>query len=100
MGSASVITAWCPDSENELFSHCVTGLTSLPCTASTALLNAVTAGLVTGLPTTTARKYLSKFAVAIAPRSGEEDDGDGVPLVPVDGTREPSRLSAPKDVAA
>src|SRR5260370_30540886 len=100
MGSASVITAWCPDSENELCSHCVTGLTSLPCTASTALLNAVTAGLVTGLPTTTARKYLSKFALPIAPRSGEKYDVDGVPLVPMIGTREPSCLSSPKNVAA
>src|SRR4030081_1684482 len=100
MASASVITASYPDAENELFSHCVTGLTSFPCTASTAWLNAVTAGFVTGLPTTTARKYLSKFALPIAPRSGEKYDVDGVPLVPMIGTREPSCLSSPKNVAA
>ena len=72
IASASVITASYPDSENELFSHCVTGLASLPAVASTALLKAVTAGFATGLPTTTARKYLSKFALPIAPRSGEK----------------------------
>ena len=70
MARARAIIASYPDSEKELFSHWVTGLLSLFCTASTDALKASTAGLVTGLPTTTARKYLSKFALPIAPRIG------------------------------
>src|SRR5215469_9746640 len=89
-----------PDSENELFSHCETGLASFDWTASTALLNAVTAGLATGFPTTTARKYLSKLALPIAPRSGEKYEVDGVPLVPMIGISLPSCVSSPKKVAA
>jgi len=83
-----------------LFSHCDTGLASLDWTASTAALNALTAGFATGFPTTTARKYLSKFALPIAPRSGEKYEVDGVPLVPMIGTTEPSWVSSPKKVAA
>src|SRR5215469_12924123 len=100
MARASATSPSYPASENELFSHCETGFCSLLPTATTAALKGATAGLVTGVPTTTARKYLSKLAEPMAPRKGVKYESDGVPLVPMIGTTVPSCLSSPKNVAA